>query len=299
MTKDNLKKLTLSSFNELFTRFSEEHIRSYVSHNLAMARIWDKGIVSHLLSQPFMMDEVRILVLQKGHVNVRVNMLDHRLEAGTLIFVGRYVVTEIMDIADDIQGFVLSMSDELLRLAVGNGMPRAFAGHLQYFMLPLTPPEIEYIDSLHLILYNSLRQEASSSQVVIQLIGALMAHVSYLWERSEHRQESAKSREQQLFSGFIRLVSQYAAGHRGLDFYASRLCITPRYMSTIVKNVSGKSAKHWIDEAIVNAVKVQLRYTDKQIAEIAYDMDFPNPSFFCKYFRRLTGMTPMCYRSAH
>lgn len=132
--------------------------------------------------------------------------------------------------------------------------------------------------------------------MVLQLVGAMMTHISYLWEKSEAMQENTKSREQQLFTRFIRLVAQYATERHGLDFYASHLCVTPRYMSTIVRYVSGKSAKHWIDEATVNAIKVQLRYTDKQVAEIAYDMNFPNSSFFCKYFKRLTGMTPMDYR---
>lgn len=296
MIKDNLRRLTLSSFNELFARFSEEDIKSCVSHNMAMARIWNKDLVSHLLSQPFMMDEIRILVLQRGYVNVSVNMVSHRIETGTMVFVGRYVVTELTDVSDDIQAFVLSMSDELLQLAVGNVMPKAFDGRLQNFILPLTPSEIEYLDCLHLIIYNSLKHQASSSQVVLQLVGAMMTHISYLWEKSEAMQENTKSREQQLFTGFIRLVGQYAAERHGLDFYASHLCVTPRYMSTIVRNVCGKSAKHWIDEATVNAIKVQLRYTDKQVAEIAYDMNFPNASFFCKYFKRLTGMTPMDYR---
>lgn len=296
MIKDNLRRLTLSSLRELAGTFDDERIRSYVTNNLAMARLWSNELARHFLSQPFMMDEIRILVLQKGYVNVCVNMVSHRVEAGTMVFVGRYVVTEITDVSDGIQGFVLSMSDELLRLAVGNVMPKAFDGHLQNFILPLTPSEIEYLDSLHLIIYNSLKHQASSSQVVLQLVGAMMTHISYLWEKSEVMQENTKSREQQLFTGFIRLVAQYAAERHGLDFYASHLCVTPRYMSTIVRNVSGKSAKHWIDEATINAIKVQLRYTDKQVAEIAYDMNFPNASFFCKYFKRLTGMTPMDYR---
>ena len=91
-------------------------------------------------------------------------------------------------------------------------------------------------------------------------------------------------------------MSQYALNQHALDFYASRLCVTPRHMSTIVRNVSGKTAKYWLDEAIINAIKVQLHYSDKQVSEIAYDMDFPNPSFFCKYFKRLTGITPLEYR---
>lgn len=296
MIKDNLRRLTLSSLRELAGTFDDEHIRSYVTNNLAMARLWSNELARHFLSQPFMMDEIRILVLQKGYVNVSVNMVSQRIEAGTMVFVGRYVVTELTDVSDDIQAFVLSMSDELLRLALGNAIPKAFDGRLQDFILPLTSSEIEYLDSLHLIIYNSLKHQASSSQVVLQLVGAMMTHISYLWEKSEAMQENTKSREQQLFTGFIRLVAQYAAERHGLDFYASHLCVTPRYMSTIVRYVSGKSAKHWIDEATVNAIKVQLRYTDKQVAEIAYDMNFPNASFFCKYFKRLTGMTPMDYR---
>lgn len=296
MIKDNLRRLTLSSLRELAGKFDDERIRSYVTNNLAMARLWSNELARHFLSQPFMMDEIRILVLQKGYVNVSVNMVSHRIEAGTMVFVGRYVVTEITDVSDDIQAFVLSMSDELLRLALGNAIPKAFDGRLQNFILPLTPSEIEYLDGMHLIIYNSLKHQASSSQVVLQLVGAMMTHISYLWEKSEAMQENTKSREQQLFTGFIRLVAQYAAERHGLDFYASHLCVTPRYMSTIVRYVSGKSAKHWIDEATINAIKVQLRYTDKQVAEIAYDMNFPNASFFCKYFKRLTGMTPMDYR---
>ena len=69
-------------------------------------------------------------------------------------------------------------------------------------------------------------------------------------------------------------------------------------MSTVVRRVSGKTAKNWIDEALVNAIKVQLSYSGKQVSEIAYEMHFPNPSFFGKYFKRVTGMTPVEYRDS-
>ncbi|MDO4195352.1 MAG: helix-turn-helix domain-containing protein [Prevotellaceae bacterium] len=293
-----MKTLSLSSLGILASQLDENREKSYVSHNLAVARIWTNNLARHFLSQPFMMNELRILVLRQGYVDVRVNMLEQRIEAGTLIFIGRYVVTEIMHVSDNIHGFVLSLSDEILRLSVGNSLPKAFNGHLQDFTLPLSNEETDFIDSLHLIIYNALKQEMSSTPVVIQLVGALIMHISYLWEKSESSLTGARTREQQLFSDFIRLVSQHAPMHHTLDFYASHLCVTPRYMSTIVSNVSGKTAKYWIDEAIVNAIKVQLRYTDKQVSEIAYDMNFPNPSFFCKYFKRLTGMTPIDYRDS-
>ena len=62
-----------------------------------------------------------------------------------------------------------------------------------------------------------------------------------------------------------------------------------------MKKVSGKAAKEWIDEAITTRIKVELKHSDKSIAQIAYDLNFPNPSFFSKYFKRMTGMTPHEY----
>ena len=74
------------------------------------------------------------------------------------------------------------------------------------------------------------------------------------------------------------------------------LNISPRYMSTIVKAVSGKAAKQWIDDAITTRIKVELRHSDYTIAQIADKMNFANPSFFCKFFKRTTGMTTQAYR---
>ena len=68
-------------------------------------------------------------------------------------------------------------------------------------------------------------------------------------------------------------------------------------MSSIINRVSGKPAKQWIDEAIIARVKVALRHSDKPLAVIADEMHFANTSFFTKYFKRLTGMTPLQFRN--
>ena len=67
-------------------------------------------------------------------------------------------------------------------------------------------------------------------------------------------------------------------------------------MSTIIKQVSGKSAKQWIDDALVTRIKIDLKHTDKTVARICDDMNFPNPSFLTKFFKRMTGMTPREFR---
>ena len=81
-----------------------------------------------------------------------------------------------------------------------------------------------------------------------------------------------------------------------LSFYADRLCITHRYLSRVIQQVSGTYAKEWIDRAIVPEAKVILKHSNLSVAAIAEELHFANPSFFNKYFKRLTGMTPNGYR---
>ena len=93
-------------------------------------------------------------------------------------------------------------------------------------------------------------------------------------------------------------INAHVAAEHNIEFYADRLFLSPRYMSTVVKKVSGRSAKEWIDDALVARIKVALRYTDRQAAQISDDFGFPNTSFFSKFFKRLTGLTPLQYRQS-
>lgn len=91
-------------------------------------------------------------------------------------------------------------------------------------------------------------------------------------------------------------MNLYGQREHQLGFYADKLCITSRYLGTVILSESGVGAKEWIDRAIISAAKVQLRHSDRQTTQIADELNFPNVSFFCKYFKRLTGFTPQQYR---
>ena len=99
-----------------------------------------------------------------------------------------------------------------------------------------------------------------------------------------------------IFNRFLQLVNDYCHNERHLSFYAGRICVTERYLSTVIRQTSGITAKEWIDRAVITAAKVMLKHSDMQIAEITERLNFSTPSFFCKYFKRLTGETPQEYR---
>jgi AraC-like DNA-binding protein len=82
-----------------------------------------------------------------------------------------------------------------------------------------------------------------------------------------------------------------------VSYYASHLNITPKYLSTVCKQVSGKSPTRWITESVIDDIYQQLRSTDLSVKEISHKMGFPNSSFFGQYFKEESGMTPLEYRN--
>ncbi len=115
-----------------------------------------------------------------------------------------------------------------------------------------------------------------------------------------HEQESEEpSRNQQLTQEFIRLVEANYKVHRDLRFYADRMGLTAKYISTIVKLSSGKSATEWIEKYVTLDAITQLHSTSKTVKEIAYDLGFPSQSCFGKYFCRVVGLSPAAYRVEH
>lgn len=294
---EELKQLNLAQLKQLVEGKDENLANNYISRNLAVARNVRLNLIKEQIKeQPTLMPEMRILMIKNGWANPVINMMERRFEVGDLVFLGTNGILQYKDASSDVQGIGLSISDELFSLAVGNRIPSAFDGHLRDFQLSLSPAEQEYMDQLHLMLYNHLRQPDGSSQVTLHLVSTLLWYVDHLWSRQEQHYRENQSREQRLFTDFIQLVSEFAPEHHTIDFYASRLCLTPRYMSTIIKQVSGKSAKQWIDDALVTRIKIDLKHTDKSVARICDDMNFPNPSFLTKFFKRMTGMTPKEFR---
>lgn len=109
-------------------------------------------------------------------------------------------------------------------------------------------------------------------------------------------EKQKRTRQEEVFNRFLELVNKYAVRERSIAFYADRLYLTPRYLSTLVRQASGRTVMDWVNEAVVQEAKLRLCHTDKLVYQIADELNFPNASFFCKYFRRMTGMTPNDFR---
>ena len=99
-----------------------------------------------------------------------------------------------------------------------------------------------------------------------------------------------------LFHRFIEMLANVNGSDRSVKSYAERLCVTPKYLSTVCKSVSGKTALEWIHEYIAEQVTQKLKYSDMSVKEIADSLGFPNISFFGKFVKSRFGASPKEYR---
>jgi len=110
--------------------------------------------------------------------------------------------------------------------------------------------------------------------------------------------EGDTRRQNLIFKSFIECLAADGGCHRSVSYYAERLCYTPKYLSAVVKRVSGKCPLGIINKAAMSNICAAIMQSDKEIKQIANDFLFPNCSFFAKYFRKHMGMTPTEYREA-
>lgn len=132
--------------------------------------------------------------------------------------------------------------------------------------------------------------------VVRSLMAAMIYDISHVMYGVRNGGLGKQTRAEAIFTEFIKLVEQNFRAERRVSWYGERLCITPKYLSEIVKTVSCRTPNEWIDKYVTLELRVQLKNTSKSIKEIAEELNFPNQSFLGKYFKEHVGVSPSAYR---
>lgn len=296
------EKLIRISFREMREMFKEAAADCsdifFMTRGLAIGR-GVNGVLRGILDSPapFFVEEGRLLLLKKGEAEATINLMNYKFSAGTLLYVGSGSIVQVKRASPDVQLSGIMFSDEMLALAVGEDIPASFRGQELAFRVAVNETETGVIDRMIQTVWDVAHQSQYSKHVVMAQLKALLHYCDWLRQRDSQAAVGTQIRERELFEQFISLVNANCRNERRLSFYADRMCVSERYLGTMVRMASGITAKEWIDKAAVTAAKVMLCHTDKPVNRIADDLNFATDSFFCKYFRRLTGISPRAYRA--
>ena len=153
------------------------------------------------------------------------------------------------------------------------------------------PEYFMYIQSVY------KREHPYRIEITKQLLLVMCYEIAAIYQKDSLSKKQIYSYKDTVFRNFVRLLSDKHKEERRVSYYAQELCITPKYLSFIIKGVSNKSAAEWIDDFVLRNVKIFLSTSTLTIQQISDKFNFPNPSFFTQYFKRATGRTPKEFRN--
>lgn len=246
------------------------------------------------ISSPYILDDYRMGMVVRGTLKAVVNLRECVMRAGTVVFITPGTIVEPLEVSDDFYMVGMGLPADKFMIAHKGKLPEYFNWQNRDGRLVVSAEEQAMVTRMFVMLRDLMAVESTDDEVVYSMVSAISNYYGQLFR--EGRAASEPSHTIDIFNRFLRLVNLNCRKEHQLPFYAGKLCITSRYLGSVVMATSGVKAKDWIDRAIVSTAKVMLKHSDMQTAQIAYELNFTNVSFFCKYFKRITGMTPQQYR---
>lgn len=253
---------------------------------------------------PCRIDAFIIGVGTEGETSVSFNLHEFRLKKDSMfIFTPKNILQ--VNSQQYFKADVIAISPDFMRrinIDIKNMMP-LFLKFVENPALTLTPEESRSMRGMIAQIERETRGPEThfSFDIVSGLIAATIYKVGdimyhYLAEHPEG-QNNSHNRAEEYFKQFTHLLGEHFREERSVGFYARQLCITPKYLTTLIKRISGQSVSEWIDNYVILEAKTLLKYSTMSIQEIAYYLNFPNQSFFGSYFKRNTGMSPSQYKA--
>ena len=244
-----------------------------------------------------------ILICRKGKATVNINYKEWHLHEGAVItvFPNDVVELKVKSEASLFDVEMLKYNASLLREASLQLEQTVYSSLREDRCRQDTPVVTNIIDSMFALLkvyFNQSECTCISQLVLLQLKAFFVGFHEYLQRNPQNRpDDEVKSyRVRELFNRFMMLLERDYKLSRDVNYYADLMHITSKYLTNIVRQVAGHTPKTIIDQYVILQLKMQLQRSSQSIKEIAWEYHFTDVSFFCRYFKKHTGLTPQQMR---
>jgi len=251
-------------------------------------------------AEPRRMNFILLGFCTRGQVEYRVDTVEHVVHPGEVIIVSERHVVDHYKASPDLMGLCMMVSVPFFKEVIRDvsDLSALFLFSRNHPVMKLTEREGEIF---HRYFY-AIRERITDStnhfrrELIRTLMLAMFYDLSNVIYSFRQQTNQRKSRADEIFAQFIKMVEANCKEERRVTWYAEQLGITPKYLSETVKHVSKRTPNEWIDNYVTLEIRVQLKTSTKSIKDIAKEMKFPNQSFLGKYFKEHVGMSPSDYR---
>ncbi|MDN3693594.1 helix-turn-helix transcriptional regulator [Chryseobacterium tructae] len=235
----------------------------------------------------------------QGSMKAQIHFLEYELNAGDIAVLQPQLMIDTQSLSEDAEIVTIGLS---LDFIAAFPILREFVMNHQIRWKPvitLQPEEIRLQRELVTLIQDFYHKPSSPRKIEMlrHLVMALMCLISEAYSGLADQNSFIKNRTHEIIDDFYLLLSKYATQQRSVKFYAEKLHLTPQYLSTFLKQKTGKSVLQWIDHAMILYAKTQLKSTNLSIKQISHELHFENSSVFCRFFKKITGVSPRAFRN--
>ena len=252
-------------------------------------------------SEPRKMNFILIGLCTKGQISYRMDTEELVVHAGEMLVASERHVIDGYQPSADMEGLCIMMSVDFFHEIIKSvhDVSSLFVFARMQPVMKLEADEIATFTEY----FQFIKQKISDNHnhfrkdLIRTLMLAMFYDVGNVIYRVKNFDESLL-RSEKVFTRFLKMVEENCKRERRVSWYAQQLNITPKYLSTAVKRISGRTAVEWIENYVTMELRVLLKNSTKSIKEITDELNFPNQSFLGKYFKEHVGMTPSAYRKS-
>ncbi len=269
----------------------------FISSEFGFVRSFNRMEASFFtIGQPYRIQEGRVISVKQGFARAMINLMEYTIRQGNFSVITPNSIIQIIEVSPDFDMQMMAMTQNFLPTTGKEDFFSYLLHHQKNILLELSPQEMQQTDYYFTLMWNILQEPTFRREAIRHLLASLLYYIEYTARSNMMTNPVRLTRQEEIFQRFISLVNTYSKKERNVNFYAGKLCLTSRYLNTVVRQASQQTVMEWINQSIILEAKVLLKHGNQLVYQISDELNFPNPSFFCKFFKRMTGMTPHEYQ---
>lgn len=259
-------------------------------------------VVKTPIDESFLVPNYAVILVKSGHFKVKLKDITQELSAQDLMVLPKNSYCTMLGVQGKLQFFLISFTSDF---AFENCLKKEFVDSFAFFFAE-TQPKIRLEDRDFLVLsliykllyYVNKDAQHNSKDLELQTISfnLFLFELKFILNKYNSGVSINIGRQERLTIQFLTILSIHCKKQHTVQFYAGALFVTPDYLNKILKQVTGKTAKSLVDQAILNEIKNHLENSQYTISSIAQDFEFTSLSKFSDFFKRLTSISPTAYR---
>lgn len=251
-----------------------------------------------------MFQDVHIKVfIMRGKLDVELNGTRYLMDAFSFADIVSEGSMRIISASDDIIAYLIICTNAFMHSMLRNDVPFPMQYIMNVKKNPITSVPADRCEMLQSTLMLTVKtfQDSENNfyeQMVRSCVDMLIMGMAdaFIHNMRTEISDDLSARQKELFHKFFELLRQNISHEHGVAYYADRLCVTPQYLTRVVKAMTGHSAQHGMSQILLGEIINALRNTDKSLQQIAHDCGFTDQPTFIKFFKRYMGVTPKEYR---